>query len=223
MTEKTIAPQAERLALIQEEASEVGHAVAKIVRHGFESSNPMHPGSPSNRQALSKEVGHLLLACDLLMGAKDVDVADVFAEYRRKAESIHKWLHNAENSDLALQVLKARPESDGSLTIIELQTRLKGRENVSAEQAERIKSLESQVKRLTETNAHLSRENGQLTADINRQAGYIDRVLEIEPPQAAPERPGRFDEPRTLIAKGPRLQSRYGDSGASSNIHDFLR
>ncbi len=58
--------EAERLAILAEEAGEIVQAVGKILRHGYQSYHPdftaYAPGSfqrPFNRQALERELGDL--------------------------------------------------------------------------------------------------------------------------------------------------------------------
>lgn len=47
--------QAERLAMLAEECAEVIQIVGKILRHGYDSYNPLDPNTP-NRRLLEKEV-----------------------------------------------------------------------------------------------------------------------------------------------------------------------
>jgi NTP pyrophosphatase (non-canonical NTP hydrolase) len=50
--------EAERLAILAEEAGEIVQAVGKILRHGYESYHPDDPRT-SNRQHLERELGDL--------------------------------------------------------------------------------------------------------------------------------------------------------------------
>jgi NTP pyrophosphatase (non-canonical NTP hydrolase) len=52
--------QAELLAMLVEEANEVGHIVAKILRHGLKSFNPNDPDAGTNKTQLSRELGDLI-------------------------------------------------------------------------------------------------------------------------------------------------------------------
>ncbi len=53
--------EAERLAILAEEAGEVVQAVGKILRHGYDSYNPdAHRSVGDNRRQLAREVGDML-------------------------------------------------------------------------------------------------------------------------------------------------------------------
>lgn len=88
------AAQLERLALLAEECAEVVMAVTKIQRHGFSSYNPLVPGSLTNREALEKEVGHVLCAIQILLDAEDVQGGRIDGWRGRKQAEIHRWLHH---------------------------------------------------------------------------------------------------------------------------------
>lgn len=88
--------EAERLALVIEECSEVQKAASKILRHGFESCNPLIEKSETNRQALAREMGDLLHVFDRLATSKDVDVIAMEEHTRRKECTIRSWLHHQE-------------------------------------------------------------------------------------------------------------------------------
>lgn len=49
--------EAERLAMLAEEAGEVVQAVTKILRHGYEATHP--DGGPTNRETLKRELADL--------------------------------------------------------------------------------------------------------------------------------------------------------------------
>ena len=61
--------QAERLAMIAEEAGEIVQAVGKILRHGFDSRSP--EGGPDNREALAREIADLHVCASLSISAGD--------------------------------------------------------------------------------------------------------------------------------------------------------
>lgn len=48
--------EAERLAMLSEECAEVIQAVSKILRHGYESVNPLEPEKGTNREQLGREL-----------------------------------------------------------------------------------------------------------------------------------------------------------------------
>lgn len=93
--------QAERLALLIEEAAEVQQIACKILRHGYESYNSdlivnQRSGGPKyvNRKMLEKELGHLQHAIRRMYAADDVDKHEVLLQQRRKADTIGQWLHH---------------------------------------------------------------------------------------------------------------------------------
>ena len=51
--------QIERLHCLQEEAAEVIQIASKILRHGFDSSNPYDSSKTTNQMLLEKELGDL--------------------------------------------------------------------------------------------------------------------------------------------------------------------
>lgn len=89
--------EAERLALLVEECAEVIQAATKVLRHGYESQNPMRETScPTNRMDLVSELGHLEHAVHRLCEAGDVESLGIVASAQSKAERIGRWLHHQE-------------------------------------------------------------------------------------------------------------------------------
>ncbi len=86
--------EAERLALLAEEMGEAQQAIGKILRHGYESVNPDNEGGPTNRGALTREVGDVLLAISLLTEAKDLRIEDVNARADHKRQTVKRYLHH---------------------------------------------------------------------------------------------------------------------------------
>jgi hypothetical protein len=64
--------EAERLAMLAEEAGEVVQAVTKILRHGYESYHPTDPGM-NNRSILRAEIADLRAVWELMFEAGDVE------------------------------------------------------------------------------------------------------------------------------------------------------
>jgi NTP pyrophosphatase (non-canonical NTP hydrolase) len=89
----------ERLAILMEECGEVIHAACKIMRHGYESTNPKEIVDDdhfpeTNRSALAREIGDLMHAVQRMEVHKDVS-ASVIAERRNsKPERIKPYLHH---------------------------------------------------------------------------------------------------------------------------------
>ena len=66
--------QAERLAMLAEEAGEIVMAVGKVLRHGYESTHPN--GGPTNRTALGHEVSDLHGVAGAMLVAGDIRESD---------------------------------------------------------------------------------------------------------------------------------------------------
>lgn len=83
----------ERLALLAEECGEIQQIVGKILRHGFDSQNPLEPNSLSNRRHLEIELGDMKLVIKMLIANKDVNEQAIDIAQVNKAKKIRKWLH----------------------------------------------------------------------------------------------------------------------------------
>ena len=92
--------QVERLAILAEEMGEALQAVGKILRHGYESNNPLTEG-PSNRESLTKEIGDVQHAVNMLIEAGDLSRTDVNFLCEKKAKSIVRWLHHQQPAPTA--------------------------------------------------------------------------------------------------------------------------
>lgn len=57
MKDRLTYAQAERLAVLIEDCGEIVTAATKIMRHGYESTNPDDPGAGTNRHQLEQELG----------------------------------------------------------------------------------------------------------------------------------------------------------------------
>lgn len=86
------AAQAERLAIIAEEAGEVVQAVTKILRHGFDSCHPN--GGPDNRSQLETELGNLAAATRMSIDADDISPVAINAAAKDKEVSVRQYLHH---------------------------------------------------------------------------------------------------------------------------------
>jgi hypothetical protein len=90
------AAEAERLALLLEELGEAQQVIGKILRHGYESINPLkNPEQlpPTNREMLERELGDALAAMDLL---RATDVRSDYVEHFRtlKHAKLPRWTHH---------------------------------------------------------------------------------------------------------------------------------
>ena len=84
--------QAERLAIIAEEAGEVAQAAMKILRHGYDMAHP--DGGASNREKLTKEIGDLHAAAQIMLRAGDIILDDIREAVSEKLRSGGRWHHH---------------------------------------------------------------------------------------------------------------------------------
>jgi NTP pyrophosphatase (non-canonical NTP hydrolase) len=94
------AAEYEALALLCEECCEVGQAVAKAQRHGFDSIDTDEPEGPTNLERVADELGDVLAAMDILCANVDGDGMEwwrrrVQSARRDKLKSIQEHLHYA--------------------------------------------------------------------------------------------------------------------------------
>lgn len=86
--------EAERLFFLLEELGECQQAIGKILRHGYESVNPLAKDNETNRDALEKEIGDVSCAIQMLHNAKDIDEAVVYERAKIKHGSVKRWMHH---------------------------------------------------------------------------------------------------------------------------------
>jgi NTP pyrophosphatase (non-canonical NTP hydrolase) len=84
----------ERLAVLTEELGEALQAVGKILLHGYENWNPSITASPTNRENLCTELGHVLYAIHTLMATGDVSTPGIEFAERVKGMKVSQWLHH---------------------------------------------------------------------------------------------------------------------------------
>jgi len=89
--------ETERLALLAEEMGECIQVIGKILRHGYDSRNPVLPDSPTNRDNLDMEIGDVELIIYLMAEARDIDRNRVDRRRVNKGKSIVTWLHHQED------------------------------------------------------------------------------------------------------------------------------
>lgn len=83
--------EAERLAMLAEEAGEVVQACMKILRHGYENFNPDNPSAGTNRKMLAREIGNLDRISNLMFDEGDYELEDVRVGYDAKRASLRKY------------------------------------------------------------------------------------------------------------------------------------
>lgn len=84
----------ERIAILQEEMSEVSQALCKIQRHGYVTTDHSTNQLYDNRFDLAKELGHLLNALELMVQNHDIDAKVVQQAWNEKKLSINAYLHH---------------------------------------------------------------------------------------------------------------------------------
>lgn len=82
--------QIERLHCLQEEASEIIQITSKILRHGFESTNPFDENQITNKRNLEKELGDLMYWVEQLSDNSDINMLNVGISQSDKSESSKK-------------------------------------------------------------------------------------------------------------------------------------
>lgn len=91
---KLTAAQEERLVLLAEEASEIGQAACKALRHGFDCNNPnIRPNFTNNKLDVEKEVGQLMAVVEFMIVRGDLDREHIEYACRMKAERIYDYMH----------------------------------------------------------------------------------------------------------------------------------
>lgn len=86
--------EVERLAILSEELGEAQQCIGKILRHGYESYNPVVDTGQTNRRELERELGDIVYAITLLSGNRDVSRAAIERRSDEKREKITRWLHH---------------------------------------------------------------------------------------------------------------------------------
>jgi NTP pyrophosphatase (non-canonical NTP hydrolase) len=90
----------ERLAILLEELGEAQQCVGKILRHGYESYNPVIDTGTTNRRDLERELGDVYEAILMLSRAKDVNEAAINRRQAEKREKIKRYLHFQSGGEL---------------------------------------------------------------------------------------------------------------------------
>jgi hypothetical protein len=84
----------ERLAILIEEAGEIVQSGCKILRHGYESTNPVTGAEETNREALQREIGDLGHAVRRMIDEADLDSVIIEERTLSKPERIRPYLHH---------------------------------------------------------------------------------------------------------------------------------
>lgn len=86
--------EAERLAMLIEECSEVVHAAAKVLRHGYDSFDPTDESKGDNRRMLGLELGDLDAIIGLMQTAGDFRAGLISQGARKKLLSLQRYAHH---------------------------------------------------------------------------------------------------------------------------------
>jgi NTP pyrophosphatase (non-canonical NTP hydrolase) len=85
--------ETERLALLAEEMGEALQAIGKVLRHGYESYHPAHAEGPTNRQALTREIGDVYAAVCLMCKCDDLNHIEIADRVEQKKIAVQQFLH----------------------------------------------------------------------------------------------------------------------------------
>lgn len=86
--------ETERLAILLEELGEAQQCIGKILRHGYESYNPVVDTGRTNRRELEQELGDIVYVIMLMSGNRDVSRAAIERRSDEKREKIKQYLHH---------------------------------------------------------------------------------------------------------------------------------
>jgi NTP pyrophosphatase (non-canonical NTP hydrolase) len=106
--------EAERLALLLEELGEAQQCIGKILRYGYESFNPYlpPPAGETNRGNLTKELGDVIAAMNLMRAGGDIDEEEVISHAQRKMVKVWDYLHHQPH-EIWLEATGSRSADDG--------------------------------------------------------------------------------------------------------------
>lgn len=86
--------EVERLAILSEELGEAQQCIGKILRHGYESYNPIVETGMTNRRELERECGDVFEAILMLCRSGDLNEAGINARQADKRKTMQRWLHH---------------------------------------------------------------------------------------------------------------------------------
>ena len=89
--------QAERLAMLSEELGEVQQAIGKILLHGYESCAPN--SYDTNRYTLTREIGDVLVAVELLVHADDISHEVMTLAMEKKRARVNLYSHHQDSEE----------------------------------------------------------------------------------------------------------------------------
>lgn len=90
----------ERLVVLMEECSKVIKAASKVLRHGYESTNPLSSESLTNREDLGIEIGDMMAMLGRMIAEEDLDGDAIDTHAADKAENGLEYLHYQSEEDI---------------------------------------------------------------------------------------------------------------------------
>jgi molybdenum cofactor biosynthesis enzyme len=88
--------EAERLAILAEEAGEIVQIVMKALRHGLDFRHP--DSGETNRGAIARELGDLDAICGRMVKAGDFQRGHIMAASQLKGIKLAQWTHHQPDS-----------------------------------------------------------------------------------------------------------------------------
>jgi len=107
--------EAERLAMLAEEAGEIVQIVGKVLRHGYESKHPDNLDGPNNRTMLKKEVDDLCAIWMQMARCGDVSHGFDFDEIKTVWQRKRKFTHHQETKVMTLTKEQIETRRRGAL------------------------------------------------------------------------------------------------------------
>lgn len=89
----------EALQILSEECSEVIKECCKCMRFGILNHNPLDETETTNIKRLEDEIGHVLFAIEIMNSKGYINMDNVEYSFRKKKETIKKYLYNLEIKD----------------------------------------------------------------------------------------------------------------------------
>lgn len=84
----------ERIAVLLEELGEAQQVIGKILRHGYETTNPLEENGKTNREKLEMELGDIVCAMGLMVQNEDISDEEIEKRAYSKVPKLNKWMHH---------------------------------------------------------------------------------------------------------------------------------
>lgn len=93
MSQQLSPAEHERLVILIEELGESIQAATKILRHGYDSTNPLAESPLNNRDQLECELADVLSIVELMYENKDVSIPYIRFKTKLNKSQKNKWMH----------------------------------------------------------------------------------------------------------------------------------